>query len=92
MTASPVVDVYDDLIQNDTIYAKPLLYYSEQEAEEKNLIIDHDDSHAARPDLQNNSFALLIHGIQPKGSEAANALQILKRNKVKHSYNQKVKV
>lgn len=69
-----------------------VVVYSEQEAEEKNLIIDHDDSHAAIPSLKDNSFALLIHGIQPKGSEAANALQILKRNKVKHSHNQKVKV
>ena len=66
-----------------------VVVYSEQEAEEKNLIIDHDDSHAARPSLQYDSFALLIHGTQPKGSEAANALQILKKNKVQHSYSRK---
>ena len=81
----------DDLIQKHGL-RESVVVFSESEAEEKNLVIDYDDSHAARPDLQNNSFALLIHGIQPKGSEAANALQILKRNKVKHSYNQKVKV
>ena len=61
--------------------------YSELSAQIKKLIIDHDDSHAARPSLKNNSFALLIHGTQPKGTEAANALQNLRRNKVKHSYS-----
>ena len=66
-----------------------VVVFSEQEAEEKNLIIDHDDSHAARPSLKDNSFALLIHGTQPKGTEAANALQNLRRNKVKHSYSRK---
>ena len=68
-----------------------VVVFSESEAEDKNLIIDHDDSHAARPSLKNNSFALLIHGTQPKGTEAANALQILKRDKVKHSYSRKTK-
>ena len=67
-----------------------VVVFSESEAEEKNLIIDHDDSHAARPSLKDNSFALLIHGTQPKGTEAATALKILKRDKVKHSYNRKV--
>lgn len=42
--------------------------FSELEAEEKGLEIDHDDSHAYD---YNHSFALLIHGTQPKGSKAA---------------------
>ena len=66
-----------------------VVVFSEQEAETRNLIIDHDDSHAARPSLKNNSFALLIHGTQPKGTEAATALKTLKRNNVKHSYSRK---
>jgi len=66
-----------------------VVVYSEKEAEDKNLIIDHDDSHAARPSLKDNSFALLIHGTQPKGTEAATALKILKRDKVQHSYSRK---
>jgi len=66
-----------------------VVVFSEKEAEEKNLIIDHDDSHAARPSLKDNSFALLIHGTQPKGTEAATALKTLKRNNVKHSYSRK---
>lgn len=39
------------------------------------LPIDHDDSHAASP---GGDFALLIHGTQPKGSDAAKALSTLK--------------
>jgi hypothetical protein len=49
--------------------------YSEAEDEALGLEIDHDDSHAALP---GPSFALLIHGIQPKGSEAGKAVRALK--------------
>ena len=58
---------------------------------ESTLPIDHDDSHAARPSQRHNSFNLLIHGTQPKGSEAAEALKLLKKNSVRHSYNRKAK-
>lgn len=51
--------------------------FSEVEAKEKNLVIDHDDSHAANPLTRNNDFALLIHGVQPKGSEASKAVKKL---------------
>lgn len=50
------------------------------------LTIDHDDSAAADPARRNDDFALLIHGVQPAGTEANKALQVLKKNKVKHSY------
>ena len=53
---------------------------------ESTLPIDHDDSHAARPSQRHNSFNLLIHGTQPKGSEAAEALKLLKG---KGSYSRK---
>ena len=66
-----------------------VVVHSEAEAAALGLEIDHDDSHAARPSLKNQSFALLIHGTQPKGSEAAHALKILKRDKVQHSYSRK---
>ena len=55
---------------------------------ETHLPIDHDDSHAARPSQRHNSFSLLIHGTQPKGSEAAEALKKLKG---KGSYSRKRK-
>lgn len=49
--------------------------FTEQEAIDKGLEIDHDDSHAF---IQDKSFALLLHGVQPKGSEAGEALKLLK--------------
>lgn len=44
--------------------------FSEKEANAKGLEIDHDDSHAYKYDY---SFALLLHGTQPKGSAASKA-------------------
>ena len=41
------------------------------------LEIDHDDSHAADPTRRRKSFALLIHGVQPKGSAAGAAVRAL---------------
>lgn len=49
--------------------------FSESEANVLGLEIDHDDSHAALP---GPSFALLIHGIQPAGSEAGKAVRALR--------------
>ncbi len=56
-----------------------VVVFSKEEAAEKGLEIDNDDSHAADPARRNQSFALLIHGVQPKGSDAAAALRILKK-------------
>ncbi len=50
--------------------------YSEEEADAQQMEIDHDDYHAA---FGKENFALLIHGTQPKGSMASQALQELKR-------------
>ena len=50
--------------------------YSVAEAEKLKMEIDHDDSHAMR---HGKNFALLLHGTQPKGTEAAKALQTLKK-------------
>lgn len=49
--------------------------YSEKEAADLNLEIDHDDSHAWN---STKSFALLIHGTQPAGSPASKAWAKLK--------------
>ena len=49
------------------------------------LVVDHDDSHAKRGD----DFALLIHGTQPKGSPAAEAIRRMKQEKVVFSYPSK---
>ena len=65
---------YDHLIAEHNLkYAE--VVYTEQEAIDKGLEIDHDDSHAF---LKDTSFALLLHGVQPKGSTAAEALKSLK--------------
>lgn len=64
----------DDLIDKYNLrYAK--VVFSVAEAKKLRLTIDHDDSHAAKP---GPSFALLLHGTQPKGSVAAAALKKLK--------------
>jgi len=78
----------DNLISEYDLRSAKVVF-SEAEAEELGLEIDSDDSHAARPDLQNQSFALLIHGVQPKGSEAGKALSALKG---KGSYSRAVAV
>lgn len=63
----------DELIELYNLkYAE--VVYSELEAKEKGLEIDHDDSHAYDFD---HSFALLIHGVQPKGSKASKAKSTL---------------
>ena len=66
---------YDELIDLHG-WKEALVVYSEQEAEQLGLEIDHDDSHAA---FGKKDFALLIHGTQPKGSAASIALQKLKK-------------
>ena len=76
----------DDHLINEFNLRSTKVVFSEAEAVELGLEIDHDDSHAARPSLRNQDFALLIHGTQPKGSEAATALKELKG---KGSYSRK---
>ena len=66
---------YDDLIDLHG-WKEALVVYSEQEAIDKGLEIDHDDTHAA---FGKDNFALLIHGTQPKGSAASQALSAIKK-------------
>jgi hypothetical protein len=61
--------------------------FSEAEADALGYEIDHTDEHAAIPEIRDESFALLIHGVQPKGSDAAAAIKQLKKDKVKFSYS-----
>lgn len=58
-----------------------VVVHTKAEAKRLGLPIDNDDSHAARPDRQFDSFALLIHGSQPAGSAAAKAVYRLTRSK-----------
>ena len=68
---------FDELIDLHG-WKEALVVYSEQEAIDKGLEIDHDDTHAA---FGKKNFALLLHGVQPKGSVASKALQKIKLDK-----------
>lgn len=78
----------DDLIDSENMREAKVVF-SEDEAGNLGFEIDHDDSHAARPDSKDQSFALMIHGTQAIGSEAGEALKVLKRDGVRHSYSRK---
>lgn len=67
----------DDLIAKYGLRSATVVK-SEEHANELGLEIDHDDSHAADPTKRHDSFALLIHGIQPAGTEFAEAKKALK--------------
>ena len=80
----------DHLIDEHNL-RESVVVHSVDQAKELGLQIDHTDELAAIPSIRHKSFALLIHGTQPKGSEAADALKLLKKNNVKHSYSKKAK-
>ena len=69
-------DVLIDL--NKLKYAEVL--FTEEQAKELKLELDHDDSHAYNG---TKSFGLLVHGTQKKGSKAATALTNLKKKGIK---------
>ena len=75
----------DEMIDDHNL-REAVVVFSEREAQDKGLPIDHDDSHAADPDSRDQSFALLLHGMQPANTEASKALRVLKG---KGSYSRK---
>ena len=75
----------DDLLDTHDLKTAEIVF-SLTEAEEKGLEIDHDESHAIRG---LNDFALLVHGTQPKGSKASDAIKTLKRDGVEFAYSRK---
>jgi hypothetical protein len=76
----------DDLIElNKLKYAE--VVFTEDQAIELNLELDHDDSHAYDG---KESFGLLIHGSQKKGIKASVALSNLKKKGIK-GYSKKSK-
>lgn len=58
---------YDSLIDLHGLRSAKV-FFSEEAADNAGLVIDHDDSLAM---ARGSSFALLLHGTQPKGTEAA---------------------
>ena len=68
---------HDYLIDQGYFPKYSKVVFSEDEAKKLNLEIDKDDSLC----FGNKPFALLLHGMQEKGSEAGEALKLIKRNK-----------
>lgn len=76
---------YDHLIPHLDIKSAKVVF-TEEQAIALSLEIDHDDSHAYDG---NDSFALLIHGVQPTGTDASKAIKALKAKGTKYSYSNK---
>jgi len=68
---------YDYLIDQGYFTKYSKVVFSEAEAVRLGLEIDKDDSLC----FGNKPFALLLHGMQEKGSKAGEALKLIKRNK-----------
>lgn len=75
---------WDDLAKKHNLKSAQVVF-SEKEAKDLKLEIDHDDSHAALDKYRNKSFALMLHSVQPKNSVAAAALKELNKSKKKTS-------
>ena len=60
--------------------------FSPEEAEDLGLEIDHNEYHAI---VGKDPFALLVHGTQPKGSDAGKATQKMTARGIKYSYSRK---
>jgi len=71
---------FDDKLGNRK---RSVVVFHPDEATELDLEIDHDDTHAA---IGSESFALLIHSTQPKGSRASDAIKLLKAEEIRYSY------
>jgi hypothetical protein len=65
---------HDSLIRSARLRSVRVIFNTSQAGR---LEIDHDDSHAADPTRRRRSFALLLHGVQPKGTQAAAAVKAL---------------
>ena len=68
---------FDYLIDQGYFPKYSKVVFSEAKAVKLGLEIDKDDSLC----FGNKAFALLLHGLQQKGSEAGEALKLIKRNK-----------
>lgn len=64
------------------------IVYSEKEAKQKRLKIDHTDELAYK---QDKPFALLLHGVQPKGTKAAAARLKLQKADIGQYSREKIK-
>ena len=74
----------DDMIEQYNLRSVKVVFHPE---EAEGLEIDHTDEHACRPSLKNQDFALLLHGVNPQKSKAAEAIKRMKREKIEFSYS-----
>lgn len=70
------------ILEHGLKFAK--VVYSPEQAQELGLLIDQKDEAAYKT---KESFALLIHGQQPKGSKASQSIKDLKARNIKYSYS-----
>jgi hypothetical protein len=74
---------HDHLIEEHGLKSAKVVFHPEDAG---GLPIDHDDSHARIPDIP---FALLLHSVQPAGSEASGALKRMRSEGVEFGYKGK---
>jgi len=70
---------HDEIFEQLEYHPMVRVVFSYEEAEERGLEIDHDDSHAIDINRKKKDFALLLHGPQTAGSDASKALQELNK-------------
>lgn len=75
---------FDHLIQPDWVTAR--VVFHPKEAKKAGLKVDHDDKLASNP---KGSFALVLHGVQQKGTNAAAAIKLMKDEGINFSYPSK---
>lgn len=73
-----------DAVAKDLAMPTATVVYHPEEAQVKNLQIDHDDSHAKA--AVRNHFALLLHGPQKAKTPASQALQKMRQEKIPFGY------
>jgi len=66
---------FDYLIEKHGLVSVKVVF-SEKEAKDLGLKIDHDDSLARKA---NKNYAVLLHGVQPSGTQAAKAWELIRR-------------
>ena len=74
----------DDLIEKYNLKHSIVVNHP-TEADELQLEIDHDDSHAITND--GRSFALLLHGTQKAGTKSADAIKRMNKEQIQYQYS-----
>lgn len=80
--------LFDELIEQHDL-KRVKIYFHPDQAKADGVEIDHDDSIALNPNVKR--FGLLLHGSQPKGSEASQAIKKMKEEHIEFGYSSKPK-